>query len=234
MLGEKARGYCVLFARQRAHLPVNRLHALHRQQLERQGDGEICLFCFEPAGAQEPREIRRRRIRRVELRHRRNDRQNAHFGHVRKYIALGRPAGLGLRLGHGVYPTPEEKARVYAEVRTNSVALRKLGEGDRVTRNVKCPFLNEGRCAIYETRPESCRNYHATNVAGCQQSYEEPENLDIDSDFAPGLYQAGGAHVEAVSTAMCDAGDEISELGQARRNPLIVAKYSANRRSSTM
>jgi Fe-S-cluster containining protein len=106
--------------------------------------------------------------------------------------------------------TPEEKARVYAEVRTNSVELRKLGEGERVTRNVKCPFLNEGRCTIYETRPQSCRNYHATNVAGCRQSYEEPENLDIDPDFAPGVYQAGGAHVEAVSTAMRDAGYDVN------------------------
>jgi hypothetical protein len=44
--------------------------------------------------------------------------------------------------------TPEEKARVYAEVRTNSVALRKLGEGERVARNVRCPFLNEGRRTI--------------------------------------------------------------------------------------
>jgi Fe-S-cluster containining protein len=102
--------------------------------------------------------------------------------------------------------TPEEKTRVYAEVRANSVALRKLGDGERVTRNLKCPFLNEARCTIYETRPQSCRNYHATNVAGCRQSYEEPENLDIDPDFAPGVYQAGGAHVEAVSTAMRDAG----------------------------
>ena len=41
--------------------------------------------------------------------------------------------------------TPEEKARVYAEVRANSAALRKLGEDERVTRNVKCPLLNEGR-----------------------------------------------------------------------------------------
>src|ERR1700723_4809183 len=51
--------------------------------------------------------------------------------------------------------TPEEKARVYAEVRANSVALRKLGEGERVTRNIKCPFLNEGRCTVYTTRPRS-------------------------------------------------------------------------------
>ena len=100
----------------------------------------------------------------------------------------------------------EEKARVYAEVRANSAALRNLGEGERVTRNVKCPFLNEGRCTVYAARPQSCRNYHATDVAGCRQSFEEPENLDIDPDFAPGVYQAGGAHAEAVSTAMREAG----------------------------
>ena len=106
--------------------------------------------------------------------------------------------------------TLEEKARVYAEVRANSVTLSNLGEGERVTRNVKCPFLNEGRCTAYAARPQSCRNYHATNVAGCRQSYEEPENLDIDPDFAPGVYQAGGAHVEAVSAAMREAGYDVN------------------------
>lgn len=105
--------------------------------------------------------------------------------------------------------TPEEKARVYAEVHRNSVVLGKLDERERVTRNMKCPFLNEGRCTIYEARPQSCRNYHATDVAGCRQSYEEPDNLDIDPDYAPGVYQAGGAHVEAVSTAMRDAGYDV-------------------------
>src|SRR3984957_628673 len=106
--------------------------------------------------------------------------------------------------------TPTEKAQIYGEVRANSAELRRLGEGERVTRNVKCPFLNEARCSIYAARPQSCRNYHATNVAGCQQSYEQPENLDIDPDFAPGVYQAGGAHVEAVSAAMCDAGYDVN------------------------
>ena len=105
--------------------------------------------------------------------------------------------------------TPEDKARVFAEVHANSVALRKLGEDERVTRNLKCPFLNEGRCTVYAARPQSCRNYHATNVAGCQQSYEEPDNLDIDPDFAPGVYQAGGAHAEAFNTGMSDAGYDV-------------------------
>jgi Fe-S-cluster containining protein len=105
--------------------------------------------------------------------------------------------------------TPDEKARVYAQVRANSAALKPLGEIDRATRNVKCPFLWEDRCTVYPARPQTCRNYHATNVAGCRQSYEEPENLDIDPDFAPGVYQAGGAHVEAVSAAMRDAGYDV-------------------------
>jgi len=105
--------------------------------------------------------------------------------------------------------TADEKARVYAEVRVNSAALNALGETERATRNVKCPFLWEGGCTVYPVRPQTCRNYHATNVAGCRQSYEEPENLDIDPDFAPGVYQAGAAHVEAVSAAMRDAGYDV-------------------------
>ncbi|MFL6601563.1 MAG: YkgJ family cysteine cluster protein [Steroidobacteraceae bacterium] len=106
--------------------------------------------------------------------------------------------------------TIEEKARVYAEVRANSAALENLGESERMKRNVKCPFLNGGRCTIYAVRPQTCRNYHATNVAGCQQSYEDPGNLDIDPDFAPWVYQAGTAHVDAFSTAMRDAGYDVS------------------------
>ena len=101
---------------------------------------------------------------------------------------------------------PAEKARIYTEVRANSAMLRALGEGGRVTRNLKCPFLSEGRCAIYPVRPQSCRNYHATDAAGCRQSYEEPDNLDIDPEFAPGVYQTGAAHVEAFSGATSEAG----------------------------
>jgi Fe-S-cluster containining protein len=106
--------------------------------------------------------------------------------------------------------TAEEKTRVYAEVRANAASLKDLDESARMTRNVKCPFLSAGRCTIYSVRPQTCRNYHATNVAGCQQSYEDPENSDIDPDFAPGVYQAGGAHVEAFSTAMREAGYDVS------------------------
>lgn len=100
----------------------------------------------------------------------------------------------------------QEKARILAEARANSAALRDLDEIERMRRNVKCPFLSDSRCTIYSARPQMCRNYHATNAIGCQRSYEEPDNLEIDPEFAPYVYQAGGAHVDAFSTAMRDAG----------------------------
>jgi Fe-S-cluster containining protein len=106
--------------------------------------------------------------------------------------------------------TAEEKSRVRAEVQANSAALAGLGEIERMTRNVKCPFLQTGRCTVYPVRPQTCRNYHATDVAGCRQSFDDPGNLDIDPDFAPGVYQAGGAHVEAFSNAMRDAGYDVN------------------------
>jgi Fe-S-cluster containining protein len=106
--------------------------------------------------------------------------------------------------------TAEEKARAYGEVRANAAVLETLDENARMSRNVKCPFLSQGRCTIYAVRPQSCRNYHATNVAGCRQSYEDPGNAEIDPDFAPYVYQAGGAHVEAFSTAMREAGYDVS------------------------
>jgi Fe-S-cluster containining protein len=119
--------------------------------------------------------------------------------------------------------TREEKARVDAEARVNSAALRNLDELERMRRNVKCPFLSDGRCTIYPVRPQTCRNYHATNASGCQQSYEDPENVDIDPDFAPGVYQAGGAHVDAFSSAMRAADYDVNVY---ELNSAIVAALS--------
>lgn len=100
----------------------------------------------------------------------------------------------------------EQKARIYSEVRTNSAALRDMDDMERMRHNVRCPFLSDGRCSIYEARPQTCRNYHATDVAGCQASFEDPDNFEIDPEFAPMVFQAGGAHVDAFTRAMREAG----------------------------
>jgi Fe-S-cluster containining protein len=132
--------------------------------------------------------------------------------------------------------TAEQKTRVHAQIRTNSAALQGLDDEARATRNIQCPFLQESCCTIYPVRPQSCRNYHATDVAGCRQSYEEPGNLEIDPDFAPVVYQAGAAHVEAFSSAMHDAGFDVrayefnAALEAAWSDPAARARFAAGAR----
>jgi Fe-S-cluster containining protein len=99
-----------------------------------------------------------------------------------------------------------DRERISAEIHTNSAALATLDEDARLRHNLKCPFLHFGRCSIYAVRPQTCRNYHATNAAGCEKAYKEPDNDDIDPEFAPLVYQTGGAHVDAFSTALHEAG----------------------------
>ena len=111
----------------------------------------------------------------------------------------------------------DDRARITDEIKTNSAAFAVLDEEARVRSNTKCPFLHLGRCSIYEVRPQTCRNYHATDSAGCQKAYEEPENDDIDPEFAPLVYQSGAAHVDAFSQVMKDAGYDVAayELNSA-------------------
>ena len=100
----------------------------------------------------------------------------------------------------------DEQTRIAAEVQANHAVLSALDDEERTRRNIKCPFLAAGHCVIYGARPQTCRNYHATDAAGCLRAYEEPDNLDIDPEFAPLVYQRGRAHVDAFSKAMSDAG----------------------------
>jgi len=113
--------------------------------------------------------------------------------------------------------TREQRERLRQEVLVNSAEVAPLSEMERMQRTAKCPFLEAGRCTIYAVRPQTCRNYHATDAAGCRQSYEQPDNMDIDPEFAPLVYQAGGAHVEAFSKALQDAGydTDVYELNMA-------------------
>ena len=106
--------------------------------------------------------------------------------------------------------SPQEQARVRSEIEANSVRLQGLSEMERMQRNVKCPFLAAGRCTIYEARPQTCRNYHATDATGCRTSYEQPANTEIDPDFAPLVYQTGGAHVDAFCSTLQQHGYDIT------------------------
>jgi len=130
---------------------------------------------------------------------------------------------------------PQERARIGSEIATNSAVIEPLDEIERMQKNIKCPFLSAGRCTIYPVRPQTCRNYHATDAAGCERSFNEPGNADIDPEFAPLVYQSGGAHVDAFSQAMRDAGYDTAAyelntaLAAAIADPVTASKRFAAR-----
>lgn len=121
-----------------------------------------------------------------------------------------------------------EQQRLRSEIEANARVLGSLDEMQRMQKTLKCPFLADGRCTIYAARPQTCRNYHATDAAGCKQSYDEPNNFDIAPEYAPLVYQSGAAHVDAFSKAMQDAGYDTaayelnSALAEALSRPDIV------------
>jgi Fe-S-cluster containining protein len=130
---------------------------------------------------------------------------------------------------------PAEQTRIREEIVANSTKLSQLDEDARVMQTLKCPFLAAGRCTIYTARPQTCRNYHATDSRGCQQSFEEPDNLDIDPEFAPFVYQIGAAHVDAFSGTMRKAGYDVAAyemngaLARAMKDPVAARDKFENR-----
>ena len=127
----------------------------------------------------------------------------------------------------------DEQSRVLREIAANSALLRGLDDLERIRHNVKCPFLAAGRCTIYEARPQTCRNYHATDASGCRASYEHPENLEIDPEFAPLVYQTGGAHVDAFCSVLQERGYDVrayelsTALAAALAQPESRARFEA-------
>jgi len=117
----------------------------------------------------------------------------------------------------------ERIAEIQKEIEINHSLLSALDDEQRMRQNVKCPFLQEGRCSIYSMRPQTCRNYHATNSAGCKQSYEQPENVNIAPEYAAVTFQTGAAQVDAFARAMSEAGysTDVYELNSALREVLL-------------
>jgi Fe-S-cluster containining protein len=108
-------------------------------------------------------------------------------------------------LDHLATMSASEQQRLRERIERNAQRLAGLDEDERARTNVECAFLLEGRCSIYTVRPQTCRNYHATDASGCQQAFEQPDNEDIDPAFAPVVYQIGRAHVEAFAQALSHA-----------------------------
>lgn len=68
---------------------------------------------------------------------------------------------------------------VLAMAEANAAIIRTLTPEQHLTTNLKCPLLVDNQCSVYPVRPFRCRNFHSTNATACEQSFNEPGNMEI-------------------------------------------------------
>ena len=66
------------------------------------------------------------------------------------------------------------QAALAARVEANIAATAgmDMDRRDRVRRD--CPFLEGGRCSVYEVRPVACRGYSSYSVEACREDHDHP------------------------------------------------------------
>jgi Fe-S-cluster containining protein len=121
-------------------------------------------------------------------------------------------------------------ASLQQQVARHAESLSAMSHQEQLQANLKCPLLADGVCSVYELRPARCRTFHATDVNGCRQSWQEPENLAIPGTLIPELYQAGEAHLDGFRAAMTDAGYDSSVYELNAALSLALADNTPKRR----
>lgn len=96
--------------------------------------------------------------------------------------------------------------KVLADAKSNAALIKTLTHDQHLTTNIKCPFLIENKCSVYLVRPFKCRNFHATNVDGCESSFNDPSDLTIKSGFIESVAMFGNAHSQGFEGAVKNAG----------------------------
>ena len=70
--------------------------------------------------------------------------------------------------------TPDELDAVAARLRAADDRTRGMAPLDRVSPDLPCPFLVDGRCSIYEARPLACRGTNSLDASACERSLHDP------------------------------------------------------------
>lgn len=131
----------------------------------------------------------------------------------------------------------EQIQEILGQAKKNVEEAKKLSYEQHLATNQKCPFLVADGCSIYEVRPAKCRNFHATEVELCKESYEKPTDLSIPNSYNELLHmRANGATIgfeKAIEAGGFDGTtyDLNSAVLEAFQNPKLSKRYSKGKRA---
>lgn len=69
----------------------------------------------------------------------------------------------------------------------NKIKIARLSQSKRIVTNVACPLLVDDACSVYAIRPAMCRKIHSMNVSFCKNSFDNPEDRNIENAENPVL-----------------------------------------------
>ena len=99
---------------------------------------------------------------------------------------------------------------VLADAAVNATLIKTLTHEQHLVTNIKCPFLLENTCSIYPVRPFKCRNFHSTDVDACEESFNRPSNLSIQSGYVESVALFGNAHSQGFEGAVKNSGMDLT------------------------
>lgn len=100
----------------------------------------------------------------------------------------------------------KRRDEIMKRAQLNLSILASLSKRGQVTTNLKCPFLQDDACSIYEVRPASCRDFHSLDQAVCEHSFEHPTDIESQSRCIEPLRYVGTKLSEAAAMAFAEEG----------------------------
>lgn len=89
-------------------------------------------------------------------------------------VAASAPEVLAIAAFVGERLDGDRRAALDGRVEANISATAGMDMDRRDRVRLDCPFLEAGRCAVYEVRPIACRGYSSYRVEDCKEDYEHP------------------------------------------------------------
>lgn len=95
---------------------------------------------------------------------------------------------------------------ILASAKVNAELISTLTPTEHLSTNIKCPFLIENQCSIYDVRPFRCRSFHAVQVDACEASYATPSDFSIATELIEEVSHYSDALSQGFEAAVMDAG----------------------------
>lgn len=135
--------------------------------------------------------------------------------------------------------TEQKIQNALEQAKRNIKEAEKLSYKEHMATNQQCPFLVENSCSIYPVRPSKCRNFHASDVARCKESYEKPTDLTIPNSYVTNIFIVSQGGSDAFEKAIELSGfdhrtyDMNSAFIEAIENPKCFKRFK-NRKKAFM